>query len=84
MGLLLFKLYQFFWLTVKYVGKINLKVIPATADGASQNRNFLGCINIFLMIQMLMLFNAQKIFIQKKISNPGSLFITGSMYLYIS
>ena len=29
-----------FWQAVKYLEKINLKVIAATEDGASKNRNF--------------------------------------------
>ena len=29
-----------FWQAIKYLEKINLKVIAATADGASQNRKF--------------------------------------------
>ena len=35
-----------FWQAIKYLKKINLKVIAATADGASQNRKFLECISI--------------------------------------
>ena len=35
-----FQIMPMFWQAVKYLERINLKVIAATADGASQNRKF--------------------------------------------
>ena len=61
-----FQIMSIFWQAVKYLERIKLKLIAATADGASQNKIFLECINIFVVIQMLMLFIVQEIFIQKK------------------
>ena len=35
-----FQIMPIFWQAIKYLEKINLKVIAATADGTSQNRKF--------------------------------------------
>ena len=37
-GMTAFQIIQYFWQTAKYLERINLKVIAATADGASQKR----------------------------------------------
>ena len=39
-GITAFQIIPIFWQAVKYLERINLKVIAATADGASQNRKF--------------------------------------------
>ena len=39
-GITAYQIMPIFWQAVKYLEKINLKVIAATADGASQNRKF--------------------------------------------
>ena len=44
-----------FWQAVIYSEGMNLKVIAATADEPSKKiKDFLECINIFVVIQMLM------------------------------
>ena len=49
-GITAFQIMPIFWQTVKYLERINLKVIAATADGASQNKKcFLECRNIFVL-----------------------------------
>ena len=39
-GITDYQIMPIFWQAIKYLEKINLKMIAATADGASQNRNF--------------------------------------------
>ena len=39
-GITAYQKMAIFWQAVKYLEKINLKIIAATADGASQNRKF--------------------------------------------
>ena len=39
-GITAYQIMSIFWQAVKSLEKINLKVIPATEDGASQNRIF--------------------------------------------
>ena len=39
-GITAYQMMQIFWQAVKFLEKFNLKVIAATADGASQNRKF--------------------------------------------
>ena len=45
-GITAYQIMPIFWQAIKYLEKINLKVIAATADGASQIENFLECISI--------------------------------------
>ena len=45
-GISSYQLMPIFWRAVLYLEKMNLKVIGATADGASPNRNFFVCIRI--------------------------------------
>ena len=45
-GIAAYQIMPIFWQPIKYLEKINLKVIAATADGASQIENFLECISI--------------------------------------
>ena len=40
-GITAFQIMPIFWRVVKYLEKISLKVIAATADGASQNRKLI-------------------------------------------
>ena len=61
-----FQIISIFWKAIADLERISLEVIAATADGASQNKNLLECLNIFHEVQILMLFITQKIFIQKK------------------
>ena len=44
-GVTAFQITSIFWKAVCYLQKINLKVIAATADGASPTENFSKCIN---------------------------------------
>ena len=61
-----FQIMPIFWKAAAYLERISLEVIATTADGASQNKNLLECLNIFHEVEMLMLFIAHKKFIQKK------------------
>ena len=44
-GITAFQINPIFWQAVKYLERINLKVIAATADGSSQNRKFFSMHN---------------------------------------
>ena len=61
-----FQIMPIFWKAAAYLERISLEVIATTADGASQNKNLLECLNIFNEVEMLMLFIAHKKFIQQK------------------
>ena len=46
-GITAFQIMPVFWKALKYLERINLKVIAATADESLQNRIILECINYF-------------------------------------